>query len=81
MTDEPTVPCEVQDKVCTITMNRPRVLNATGRAMQAGSVGAFGRAESYPAASVILLRGAGRCRRFRPWPNAMTAFSRIVGRG
>ena len=60
MIDEPTVLYEVQDKVCTITLNRPRVLNAISRAMKTEFVEAFDRAEADPAVSVILLRGAGR---------------------
>ncbi|MDB5414293.1 MAG: hypothetical protein JWR10_2628 [Rubritepida sp.] len=60
MTEEPTVLYAVQDKVCTITMNRPRVLNSIRRTMKLEFVEAFDRAEADEAVSVVVLRGAGR---------------------
>lgn len=58
--EEPTILYSVRDKVCTITMNRPRVLNSINRAMKTEFVEAFDRAEADPDVSVVVLRGAGR---------------------
>lgn len=60
MTDEPTIVTSVAGKVCTITMNRPRVLNAINRRMKTEFVAAFDQAEADPSVSVVVLRGAGR---------------------
>ena len=60
MTDEPTVTSQVEDKVCTITLNRPRALNAINRAMKTEFLAVFDQAEADPEVSVVVLRGAGR---------------------
>jgi enoyl-CoA hydratase/carnithine racemase len=60
MADEPTVTYQAQDKVSTITLNRPRALNAINRSMKTEFLEAFDRAEADPEVSVVVLRGAGR---------------------
>lgn len=60
MSVEPTVLYSVDDKVCTITLNRPRVLNAINRDMKTEFVSALDIAELDSDVSVIVVRGAGR---------------------
>jgi enoyl-CoA hydratase/carnithine racemase len=51
---------EVDDPIATITLNRPKVLNAWTNQMGAEIKHAFARAEAEPAVVVIILTGAGR---------------------
>lgn len=57
---EPTVLYEVRDGVGTITLNRPRVLNALDTALAADLADAAERAARDPGAWVVVVRGAGR---------------------
>lgn len=52
---------EVADRLATITFNRPERRNAINWPMSAEISRALKQAESDPAVSVIVLRGAGRC--------------------
>jgi 2-(1,2-epoxy-1,2-dihydrophenyl)acetyl-CoA isomerase len=54
-----TVLFSVADGVATITLNRPKVLNALDAAMAEGLADALGRAERDPAVRVVILTGAG----------------------
>jgi 1,4-dihydroxy-2-naphthoyl-CoA synthase len=47
---------QVDDKVGTITLNRPEKLNAISRELQLALTEAFARADADPATSVVLLR-------------------------
>lgn len=60
MSDESTVLYAVSGKVCTLTLNRPRVLNAVSRAMKTEFVQALDRAEADPDVAVVVVKGAGR---------------------
>jgi enoyl-CoA hydratase/carnithine racemase len=51
---------EVEDPIATITLNRPKQLNAWTNQMGAEVKHAFARAEADPAVVVIILTGAGR---------------------
>ena len=54
-----TVLLAIENGVATITLNRPKVLNAIDSAMMAGLQAALDRIESDAASRVVLLRGAG----------------------
>jgi enoyl-CoA hydratase len=57
---DPIVLYDVNDKVAVITLNRPNKLNAISAELQHQLLDAFRRADDDPAASVVLLRAAGR---------------------
>ena len=57
---EPSVLYAVSDGVATITLNRPRVLNALDADLSAALAEAAERAARDPAAWVVVVRGAGR---------------------
>jgi len=57
---EPTVLYEVKDGVATITLNRPRVLNALSTTLVTEVANAAEQAAADPAAWVVVVRGAGR---------------------
>jgi enoyl-CoA hydratase/carnithine racemase len=57
---EPTVIYEVKDGVGTITLNRPRVLNALDHDVTASLADAAEQAARDPAVWVVVVRGAGR---------------------
>ncbi|HET7875898.1 MAG TPA: enoyl-CoA hydratase/isomerase family protein [Methylomirabilota bacterium] len=57
---EPNVVYQVQDGVGTITLNRPRVLNALDTGLAAELAEAAERAAADPAVWVVVVRGAGR---------------------
>lgn len=50
----------VDEKICTITLNRPEVLNAVNSALCSEIAAALERADRDPEVSVIVLNGAGR---------------------
>jgi enoyl-CoA hydratase/carnithine racemase len=58
--DEPVILSEVKDGVATITLNRPRVLNALDPSMSAGLADAAEAVAADPDAWVVVVRGAGR---------------------
>lgn len=57
---EPSVRYELKDGIATITLNRPRVLNALNLDLSAALADAAEQAASDPGAWVVVLRGAGR---------------------
>jgi enoyl-CoA hydratase/carnithine racemase len=57
---DPLVLYEVDDNVGIITLNRPDKLNAINHELQHALTEAFGRADTDPATSVVLLRAEGR---------------------
>jgi enoyl-CoA hydratase/carnithine racemase len=58
--NEPSVIYEVKDGVGTITLNRPRVLNALDHDLSASLADAAERAAQDPEVWVVVVRGAGR---------------------
>lgn len=58
--DDSTVLYEVSDRIATITMNRPAVLNALSRRLKRELTEAVTRAGSDEAVRAVILRGAGR---------------------
>jgi enoyl-CoA hydratase len=54
-----TVLYDVDDRVATVTLNRPEVRNALSFQLRADIVGALRRAEQDSAVSLVLLKGAG----------------------
>jgi enoyl-CoA hydratase len=57
---DPIVLYDIDDKVAVITLNRPDKLNAISAELQHQLLETFRRADDDPAASVVLLRAAGR---------------------
>ena len=55
-----TVLYEVDDRVATVTLNRPEVHNALSFQLRSDIVAALRRAEQDPDVSLVLLKGAGR---------------------
>ena len=55
-----TVIFDVQDRLATITLNRPEKLNAISRQLQDDLLAAIDEAEGNPAVHAVLIRGAGR---------------------
>ena len=51
---------EVQDRVATVTLNRPEKLNAFTRRMRDELIDAFGRADADDGVRVVIVTGAGR---------------------
>lgn len=51
---------DVQDKICTITLNRPEVLNAVNSRLCTEISNALHAADRNPAVNVIVMKGAGR---------------------
>src|SRR4029078_2555260 len=60
MMADPLVLYEVDDKVSIVTLNRPEKLNAISPELMRQLLDAFGRADTDPATSVVLLRAEGR---------------------
>ena len=60
MSDETAVTYALADGVATITLCRPRSLNAINRAVRVGLIEAFGRFEADAQAKVAILTGEGR---------------------
>ncbi|ARP82275.1 hypothetical protein CAL12_16590 [Bordetella genomosp. 8] len=60
MSNDPVVLYEVEQGVCTVTLNRPRVLNAINREMKSEFVAALAKAEADADTVVVVVRGAGR---------------------
>ena len=75
---DPVVLYEVDDKVSIITLNRPEKLNAISPELMHQLLDAFGRADSEPATSVVLLRAEGRsfCAGYDISPNPARAARR-----
>jgi enoyl-CoA hydratase/carnithine racemase len=57
MADE--VHCSVQDRIATVTLNRPAKRNALNRTVVEGLSAIFGRLEQDPDVRVVVIRGAG----------------------
>ena len=55
-----TVLYEVEDRVATVTLNRPEVHNSLSFQLRTDIVAALRRAEQDSAVSLVLLKGAGR---------------------
>lgn len=55
-----TILVEVRDRICEITLNRPRVLNAMDPTMRRELVAALDQAEADPEVRALILTGAGR---------------------
>ena len=51
---------QVEDKICRLTLNRPEKLNAMSQKLLGELDRAFDEFEADPAASVLIIRGAGR---------------------
>ncbi len=56
----PLIQYDVDDRVATITLNRPERLNALGADMREQLLAALERSESDPQARVVIITGAGR---------------------
>lgn len=54
-----TILCEVQDGIATLTLNRPKALNAISRQMADEMTDALTQLAADPAVRVLVLRGAG----------------------
>ena len=57
---DPTVAISVEDKIMTILLNRPEVLNAYNRTMHEELLSAFDEADANDDVRVVILTGAGR---------------------
>jgi enoyl-CoA hydratase len=57
---EPVLHIEKTDGVATLTLNRPRAMNALSRELRGALVEAFGWVAADPAVDVVILTGAGR---------------------
>ncbi|MXZ81737.1 MAG: enoyl-CoA hydratase/isomerase family protein [Gammaproteobacteria bacterium] len=52
--------CHIEEKICTITLNRPEVLNAVNRKLCSEIAEALHAADRNPDVNVVVMNGAGR---------------------